>query len=318
MTTRLVGLVAVGLVAAVTAAGCGRSGPADSGGADTSGPIAVVASTNVWASVASAVGGADVDVTSIVNDPSGDPHSYEVSAKDAAELRKAALIVFNGGGYDGFVEQAVGKDGPRQVKAADLRPGNAGQPPSTTNRFANPAAHDTDNEHFWYDLPTVAMVAGEIASQLSQIRPSAKAKFIANADAFDGRLDQLEGKVSEIATAHAGTAVAATEPVAHYLLDAAKLTDLTPHDFVDAVEEETDPPAASVAEFQRLVEERRLGALVHNPQTETPAVADLLTKAKAAGIPVVEMTETLPTGQDYLTWMGGQIQALSAALSAAR
>jgi zinc/manganese transport system substrate-binding protein len=316
MNVRPVRLVAV-IGAAAVAVACGQSEPASQQAA-SGGPIAVVASTDVWAGVAMAVGGGEVDVKAIVANPSADPHSYQVTAKDAATLRSAALVVYNGGGYDDFVEQALGEGGgPRRIVAFDLRKQQAGGQPSTSNGFGQheaATAHGSDNEHVWYDLPTVALTAGEIASQLSLLRPSAKATFVANADAFDGKLDALEGRVGEIASASGGKQVAATEPVAHYLLDAAKLVDVTPHDFVDAVEDETDPPAAAVAEIQKLVTARRVAVLVHNPQTETPVVADLLGKARAAGLPVVEMTETLPAGQDYLTWMGNQIQALSEAL----
>ena len=300
MSIRPVRLVAaIGVLAALTA--CGQSGSAAPPAGDDD-SIPVVASTNVWASVASAVGGNEVDVRAIVADPAGDPHSHRVSAKDAAQLRGAQLVVFNGGGYDDFVRQALGDGddgrGPRLVEAFELRPDKA-----------------AENEHVWYDLPTVAMVAGEIAAQLSQLRPEAKAAFVANADAFDAKLDELEGKVSDLGTASGGRSAGATEPVAHYLLQAAKLTDATPEEFVEAIEEETDPPAAAVAQVQRLVSERRITVLVHNPQTETPVVTDLVAQAHAAGIPVVDMTETLPDGQDYLTWMGNQIKALSEALT---
>lgn len=310
MSSRLTGtFAALGCaVAAVLVTACGQDSPAGQQQSATA-PLTVVASTNVWSSVAAAVGGKHVQVSSVVGD-TGDPHSYQVSAKDAATLRAAGLVIYNGGGYDDWVEQALGPEeqGPRRIKAVDLHPDT--QPNGVARR-----AHDTgENEHVWYDLPTVAQMAGEIASQLAQLRPAAKATFIANADTFDLRLDELEGRVSELSVARPGTAVAATEPLGHYLLKAAALQDRTPHDFVDAVEEETDPPAAAVAELQQMITDRQVAALVHNPQTETPVVADLVDRARRAGLPVIELTETLPAGQDYLTWMGSQIQALSTAL----
>jgi zinc/manganese transport system substrate-binding protein len=284
----VVGLLTIGSVAA-----CGQPSPPSSGDR-----ITVVTSTNVWASVVKAVGGDQVQVTAVV--AGGDPHSYQVSARDAATLRGAQLVVYNGGGYDDWVEQSLG-DGttPPRLKVADVRPARI---------------KADGNEHYWYDLPTVAQVAGELASRLAELRPSAKASFVANADEFDRRIDDLEAAVGRIAEAHAGKRVVVTEPVAHYLLDYAKLTDVTPAEFVDAVEEETDPPAAAVAQVQQVVSAHQAAVLVHNPQTETPVVTDLLGKARAAGIPAVDLTETLPDGQDYVTWMGKQIQALSDAL----
>jgi zinc/manganese transport system substrate-binding protein len=323
MSTRLARLVAA-VSAAITVAACGQSEPAaQSPSSLAGGSVAVVASTDVWASVAKVVGGNEVDVKAIIADPAGDPHSYQVTVKDAATLRDAALVVYNGGGYDEFVERSLGTGGPKRVNAFDLHKKASGQPPSTTRGFAHPAAaagvagahEEGENEHVWYELPTVALVASEIANQLGQLKPSAKATFDAHAKAFNGNLDTLTARTGEIAAAHQGKQVLMTEPVAHYLLAAAKLTDVTPEEFVEAIEEETDPPAAAVAEIQQVVTQRRIAVLVHNPQTETPVVADLLTKARAAGLPVVDMTETLPTGLDYVTWMGNQIQALSAALA---
>jgi zinc/manganese transport system substrate-binding protein len=311
MSTRPVRLVAAIGTAALVAA-CGGSepaGPATETTQDAGGPIAVVASTNVWANIAETVGGTAVSVKATIADQAGDPHSYQVTAKDAAELRAAELVVYNGGGYDDFVDQVLDEGGgPRRIKAVDLHPQGNGD-----GHGSEPHATD-ENEHVWYDLPTMAAVAGEIASQLGQLRPSDKATFTANAEALDAKIDTLGNKVSELATAHGGTSVAATEPVAHYLLQAAKLTDATPPEYVHATEEETDPPAAAVAEFQRLITERRIALLVHNPQTDTPVVADLVGTARAANLPLVEMTETLPSGQDYLVWIGDQIQSLTAAL----
>jgi zinc/manganese transport system substrate-binding protein len=37
--------------------------------------------------------------------------------------------------------------------------------------------------------------------------------------------------------------------------------------------------------------------------------------AQTGGVPIVEVSETLPAGSgDYLSWMGGQVDALAAAL----
>jgi len=298
MSRWLVRLVAVAGGAAVLA-GCGSS-PDPAPAADDDGTIAVVASTGVWGDVAAVVGGSDVTVTSIVSGTGGDPHSYQVTARDAATLRDADLVVSNGGGYDEWVDQALDSDsGPPRVVAVELH---------------RPTAEASDNEHVWYDLNGVGDVADEIAMKLGEIRPDAKAAFDANAAAFREKLDGLAAAVAEVSAEYGGASVAATEPVAHYLLSEAGLTDVTPAEFVEAVEEGDDPPAAAVADIQRAVSDREVAVLVHNPQTETPVVTDLVDKAQDAGVPVVDLTEMLPDGQDYLTWMGNQIAALSKAL----
>lgn len=321
MRTRLAaGAATLAMAAAIT--GCGRDEPAATT-ADSD--ITVVASTNVWGSVASAVGGDRAKVTSIIADPAGDPHSYQMTPKDAEQLTGAQLVVFNGGGYDEFVEEALGEggQGPRVVEAFALaeleeHEGETETQPTTepsTSSETEEGHEHAENEHVWYHLATVGAVAGEIAKQLGEIRPESKDAFETNAKSFKDKLDELTGQLDEMARADGGAEVAATEPVAHYLVEDAGLEDVTPAEFVEAIEEETDPPAAAVADIQNLVTQRRVAVVIHNPQTETPVVDDVLSKAREANVPIVDMTETLPAGQDYVTWMTEQISDLSSALS---
>ena len=54
-----------------------------------------------------AVGGDRVTVTTLIDDPAADPHSYESTPADAAAVAGAALVVYNGGGYDDWMHQLV-------------------------------------------------------------------------------------------------------------------------------------------------------------------------------------------------------------------
>lgn len=266
--------------------------------------LTVVASTTVWGSVARAVAGDAAEVKSLISDPTADPHSYESKPTDAAEVSNADLVVFNGGGYDDFMSQIL--------QAAGNKP--------TVEAFAlvpqKPAEGALPNEHVWYDLPVVQSVAQQVAEKLGQLNPGQAQQFTARAQVFRAEIDGLAGKLARIAQTHAGQRVAMTEPVAEYLITAAGLTDATPPEFLEAVEEEKDPPAAAVAATKELFAQRQVRALVYNPQTETPVTSQLRTASEAARIPVVTMTETLPENTDYRGWMSGQIDGLSTALQA--
>ena len=67
-------------------------------------PVRVVASTNVYGDIARQIGGDQVQVTSFIDDPSQDPHSYEASPQNQLALSKARVIIENGGGYDDFMD----------------------------------------------------------------------------------------------------------------------------------------------------------------------------------------------------------------------
>ena len=93
------------LVTGLTLASC--SSPAATPTASTTATpttLSVVASTDVWGGLAATVGGDRVTVTSIIDDPSKDPHEYEANAQIQLTLSKAQLVIENGGGYDDFVD----------------------------------------------------------------------------------------------------------------------------------------------------------------------------------------------------------------------
>lgn len=290
--------VAAAVTLGVTACdGDNTSGDDQDGG----GRIVVVASTDVWGSVASAVGGNQVEVTSILHDPSADPHSYEATPSDVVTFTRAQLALGNGGGYDDFFtklsEQAPGT---RKLLAYDI---------------ARDAGATDDNEHVWYSFTAVEKVADQVAGQLGALRPEAAQTFTTNANAFTAKVEALAADAARIGDTHPGTKVLVTEPVPHYLIQTAKLTDATPETFSAAVENETDVPAAALAEVDRLVSAKEVKAVLNNDQTVTPATTQVVGAASRAGVPVVGVTETLPKGAvDYLSWMTGQVNALAGAV----
>ncbi|PPK63477.1 zinc ABC transporter substrate-binding protein [Actinokineospora auranticolor] len=308
------GLAALTLV---TGTACGDS---QAGGtAATGGKVPVVASTNVWASVAQAIGGDAVVVNAILSDPGADPHGYEAKPADATAFAGAEVVVSNGGGYDDFITGLAEGVDARKVVAYELvqspNPGASAEPAPAD---AHGHAHGEVNEHVWYDLDTVHKVADKLAGELSAVAPEHAESFRVNAATFDKAIEDLAARAEAIGRSKPGAKVLATEPVAAYLLSTAGLTDATPHEFTEAIEEESDPSAAAVAETEALVDGKQVVAVVYNSQTETPVTMRLKEKAAAAGIPIVGVTETLPQGvTGYVDWMTKQVDALAAAVAAA-
>lgn len=305
----------VGGVVALTLAACsgggsgaagttGASGSVGAGGSAgaASGPIKVVASTNVWGDVVEQIGGDHVEVTSIISDPSADPHSFQSSPRNQLALSSAQLIVENGGGYDDFMQTMISSAGTQA-------------PVVTAVDASGVTAQDGElNEHVWYDLPGTIKVADAIAAQLATIDPANASTFRANSATFDTAVDDLITQAQAIKAAHAGAPVAITEPVPVYLLETAGLTNVTPAEFSEAIENETDVPAAVMNQTLALFADKQVTLLAYNEQTTGPQTEQVLEAAKNSGIPTVPVTETLPDGQDYLSWMKSNIQALSQAL----
>lgn len=294
----------------------------DSGGSD--GPPTVVASTNVWGSVATAVAGDKAQVTALYNNADGDPHEFEPSAADTATIADADILVFNGGHYDSYMEEAAANSDATAVDAFALLGGDehaeadhaeGDHSEGAHSDGAHDHSHDDQNEHVFYDLPVVAQVADKVADALAEQDPANAETYRANAETFTTGIDGLRAKLTTIREQHAGTEVAQTEPLAGYMLTEAGLVDIAPAGFTQAVEEGQSPAAADRAALQDILADRRAQVLIYNTQAVDPVTQAMLDVAGSAGVPVVKFTETLPDGvTDYLVWQGAQIDALTAAL----
>src|SRR6478609_10761823 len=166
-------LLAIALTAAAALALTGCSA-ASSGSSTDDGKVRIVASTNVYGDIASTIAGDAVEVTSIMDDPAQDPHSFEASAQNQLAISKADIVIENGGGYDDFVDtmlKAAPNDERVVLNAVDI------------------SGKKTDggglNEHVWYDFPTVQKVADRLVTALATADPSQKSTFEANAKSFE-------------------------------------------------------------------------------------------------------------------------------------
>ncbi|MEU2004966.1 metal ABC transporter solute-binding protein, Zn/Mn family [Rhodococcus sp. NPDC019627] len=318
-----VATAAVGLsfAAALTLTACSSDTSSD-------GALTVVASTNVWGSVAQAVAGDKVAVSSIITEPSSDPHSFEASPTDAAKLTDASLIVYNGGGYDHFVDDIINTGNGDQLSVnafglfgAGAHAGETAHEGEEAGHEGEEAGHEGDvhehgevNEHVWYDVATVDATAHAIAEKLGQLDPDNADVYTANAETFHGRLAEITAVTDGIAAAHKDAPIAQTEPIAHYLVESAELNDVTPADFTSAIENGNDPAPAAIAATRQLITDKQVKAVVYNTQTQDKVTEDVRATAEAAGVPVVEVTETLPEGLDYIQWQTNTAQALAKAL----
>ena len=285
------------LAAAAVTSGCSTV----AAGAD--GVLSVVTSTNVYGDLAASVGGDAVTVTSFLTGTGQDPHSYEASAHDELALAKADVVIENGGGYDDFMGDLLHAAG-----------GSATVLDAVRLSGHRPGADGSLNEHVWYDLRSVRRVVARLVSVLSAVDPGGAAGFAARAATLTAGLHALEETEAQLRDRYAGAGVAVTEPLPLYLLGACGLVNRTPAEFSEAVEEGTGVPASVLNDTLQLFTDHDVRALVYNAQESGPETDKVVAAARDAGIATVPVTETLPGGQTYLTWMRANLSAVAKAL----
>ena len=276
----------------------------------------VYATTNVWGSVAKAVGGDKVNVIVGVDDLSQDPHDYQATAIDKLNITKSAVMLVNGGGYDDWgmslaesvshkpvVINAVALSGlsPNTDNAADESAGEHQHDTQHEIKTAHPQpsdhphVHGDFNEHVFFSLDTAKKVAEAVNKQLAATSPANQAIYAKNTQHFIRQIDALKVKAQQIGQQKAITAFA-TEPVTGYLLADMGIKDVTPKAYVVQSETDAGVSVKVLNDSKSLLSNKQVGLLVVNAQTEDATSKQLITLAKASTVPVVAVYETLPDG----------------------
>lgn len=299
------GTLAVSLVACSNGSSTGTS-PASSGSAmsKTTEKVTVVASTNVWGSVAKVVAGDMAEVTPIITKPSQDPHDYEATAQDKLVFSKAKIAIVNGGGYDDWATKlaTTSASKPTLIDAVE------------TSGLKKDGEADF-NEHVFYSMATARKVAEVVATDLGKADPANAAKYTENAKSFGTTMDTLIAKAKKIGAAHAGATAVATEPVVGYLLADMGIKNITPDEFVEQSETDAGPSTKVVDETTKLLTDKKASVLLVNAQTTDDVSKRLVAAAEKAKVPTVGTHETFPEGvTTYDDFVGKTIDAIGAAL----
>jgi zinc/manganese transport system substrate-binding protein len=284
--------------------------------------VSVVASTDVWASVAEAVGGNRIQVTAIIDSPGKDPHEYEATARDQLAVSRADLVIANGGGYDPFLGTLVDASGTEAVVLDAVEISGLAPHEDAAEHEDEPedehAEHDHIegfNEHVWYHLGTAVAVAERIAGELSTFDPTGADAYAAGLADFRAAVEAVQADLDALHAVAEGRTALVTEAVPLWLLAEAGVTDLTPGEFSEAIEEGTDVSPGVLLEVLALVEDARPALLAYNEQAETGQTERVRDAAEAAGVPVIPFSETLPDGEDYAGWMEANVDRLAAVLA---
>jgi len=293
-------LMAMGLVMVFVLTGCSSSSPSK-GSSDGDKPN-VVAAENFWGSIASQLGGDRVTVSSIITNPNADPHDYEPTADDARSIASADFVIENGIGYDPWVQRLLD---------ANPVPGRA---VLSVGTLVGVAAGG--NPHRWYNPSDVQRVIDAITSEYEKLDAADASYFDQQRSAFETTgLAQYHAVISEIKTKYAGTPVGASESIFAMMAPALGLDLITPPTFLTAISEGTEPTAADKSTIDNQISSHEIQVYVYNSQNATPDIQRQIDEAKAAGIPITTITETLiPADATFQGWQVNQLQALASAL----
>lgn len=267
------------------------------------GRLRVVAAENSWGSIAAQIGGSRVQVTNLIDSPAADPHDYEPTPANARAMAEAQVAIVNGVGYDPWAQKLIDAN-PLEGRI-------------TVNAGEVAGAKSGDNPHLWYSPPTVARMIDAITSAYIRVDRKHAAYYDRRRIRFRaGALQSYESLIASIRNRFGGAPVGASESIFTPLARSLGLRLLTPSSFLNAVSEGSDPTATARSTAGRQIARRQIKTWVYNSQNATPDVQRLTSEARANGVPVTSVTETLtPPGATFQAWQSSQLRALERALA---
>lgn len=260
--------------------------------------IQLVSSLDFYGEMAKAVAGDQADVHSVIKDTSVDPHDYEPTSDVAKLYSSANLIVSNGGGYDTWGTKFAKQNAKaKSIEVANLTNYKEGQ-----------------NEHLWYKLETPSKLVNKLSDELGELRPAKKDYFKTNAQSYLASLKPLTDLQNEAKAALKDKRYLATEPVYDNTLLALGAENLS-MSFEQAVDEGDDPTAKDITDWHSDIDNNRVQFVINNPQNTSTLAKQAVQYAKDHKVPVIDVTETKPKGQNYKDW---QIKQLKQVLNAVK
>jgi zinc/manganese transport system substrate-binding protein len=281
------------------------SSTAQAGGCPAA-PVDVVVSVDQWGDIVSQLGGSCAQVKTLLASSSVDPHDYEPSPSDAATFQGAQLVVINGAHYDEWASKLAAGSAPNApvISAADIggETGTGGD-------------HGDVNPHVWYNPATVTAVADAVTAELSKLAPQAADYFAQQRSAFTASMKPYTDEINAIKAGASGKTYAATESVFDYMAAAVGLQNKTPEGYQAAASNGADPSPADLDAFIKLLSAKGVDVLIYNTQTEGSVPEQIRSAAESAGIPVVNVTETVaPGAKSFEAWQVDQLTSLAKAL----
>jgi zinc/manganese transport system substrate-binding protein len=174
---------------------------------------------------------------------------------------------------------------------------------------------DGANPHLWYQPSAVTAVADAVTAELSKIDPQGADYFSGRRSAFTSAMAPYNDLIGKIKAQAGGKSYAATETIFDYQAQALGLVNKTPEGYQRASANESDPSPADIDAFRTELAGRHVDVLIYNTQTEGSIPEEIRSAAEQAGVPVVNVTETVPPGQNsFEGWQCAQLSALGKAL----
>ena len=260
---------------------------------DSSNKIKVYASIYPMYDFAKKICGDKADVYNMTSTGS-EPHDFEITSKDMANLTKANLFIYNGGGMEHWVDTV--KDSIKELKYVE-----------TSSNIDDKGL----DPHFWLSPIKAKKQMENIKNALAEIDAANADYYNSNYNFYADRLDELDNHFKNVLSNIKNTNVVVTHPAFGHFCEAYSLNQ------VAIARDEADPKAMS--DTIAFIKNNNVKAIFYEDFSSSKLV-DSIAKETGAKILTLNPIESLSVeyieaGEDYFSVMESNLVSLTNGLN---
>jgi ABC-type Zn uptake system ZnuABC Zn-binding protein ZnuA len=275
--------------------------------------IRVAASLTDLASIASSVGGDQVEAFSIAR-PNADPHHVEVLPSYMVKVSRADLYLKVGLGLDQWADGIVDGSRNAKLKVVDCSENVPvlEKPTETANLAKLGDVHPFGNPHYWLDPRNGAIVAKHLADAFADFDPAHADDYHARADAFAKDVDAAYAREKQVADALPVKSIFTYHASWVYFAHAFGLETVGTAEPVPGL----PPTAKHLDELVRIAKERKVPVLIQEPYFSDDAGSFL---ARETGLRPVKVAPSCdgPEAGSYLAHFDDVLKQVAGSAPAA-
>jgi zinc transport system substrate-binding protein len=254
----------------------------------------------------SQIAGDKADVTNIT--PAGaEPHDYEPTAQDVARIENSDVLVLNGGGLEGWVNDIKTNIDPEKTAVVTAGEGLVTQEVvEDGEKIADP--------HVWLSPVLAKQMVDKIGNALAQADPTNASHYQSNAGGLKSKLEALDSeyrrelavcKEKNIITSHAAFGYLATT----YHLNQVPITGVSP---------DAEPSPKQLADVAKFAKDNNVKYIFFESLVSPKLSQTIATEVGAQTLvlnPLEGLTgDEIASGKDYFSEMRGNLANLKTAL----
>ena len=260
---------------------------------DSSNKIKVYASIYPMYDFAKKICGDKADVYNMTSTGS-EPHDFEITSKDMANLTKANLFIYNGGGMEHWVDTV--KDSIKELKYVE-----------TSSNIDDKGL----DPHFWLSPIKAKKQMENIKNALAEIDAANADYYNSNYNFYADRLDELDNHFKNVLSNIKNTNVVVTHPAFGHFCEEYSLNQ------VAIARDEADPKAMS--DTIAFIKNNDVKAIFYEDFSSSKLVDSI---AKETGVKILTLNpieslseEYINAGEDYFSVMEENIISLTNGLN---